>query len=175
MYKTLVAYDRTLTVFLHDLIPHNSFFNDVFSFFSIYGFSIAVWLLLLLVVVILEERKNKKFIWYLLSSIGSTFFFVEFVLKPFFARTRPVFLFKTFLTACPTGFSFPSGHAAVAFAAATIFAFFDKKRFWLYYILSFLIAFSRIYLGCHYLVDTLAGAIVGIFVAKTLLKLFKKK
>jgi undecaprenyl-diphosphatase len=57
--------------------------------------------------------------------------------------------------------SFPSGHTATAFAAAGILAFFYRKLFFLAFIPAILVAWSRIGLGVHFPLDTLAGAVVG--------------
>jgi|WetSurMetagenome_2_1015567.scaffolds.fasta_scaffold292351_2 undecaprenyl-diphosphatase len=57
--------------------------------------------------------------------------------------------------------SFPSGHTATAFAAAGILAFFYRKLFFLAFIPAILVAWSRIGLGVHFPLDTLAGALLG--------------
>jgi undecaprenyl-diphosphatase len=62
---------------------------------------------------------------------------------------------------CPSDYSFPSGHSAVAFA----FAFFSlgTGAFPFYYASAFIVVLSRIYLGVHTLNDVVGGAVVGIF------------
>lgn len=168
----IISLDYFLTNFLNKLIPHNIFFNYFFSFFSLRGASILVWLLVIVIVVILEERKNpgiskrdKKFIILFSVSFLLTFLFVDIFLKNIFLRPRPVL--SDFV--CPHDFSFPSGHAATAFAAATVLTFFDKKRRWFYYTVAVLISYSRIYLGCHYFFDVVAGAIIGFTISQLLL------
>lgn len=59
-------------------------------------------------------------------------------------------------------FSFPSSHAATAFA---VLIFLPKKWRIPWLILAVLISFSRVYLGLHYLSDTIAGAALGLAVA----------
>lgn len=61
-------------------------------------------------------------------------------------------------------YGFPSGHAAIAFLAATIFTL-ESRRFAFLYALAFLVAYSRVFLGVHYLVDVIGGAAVGTIVA----------
>ena len=57
--------------------------------------------------------------------------------------------------------SLPSGHATMAFSAATILGYrYPKLRIPLY-VGAGLVGFSRIYLGRHYTSDVLAGAAIG--------------
>ena len=125
--------------------------------------------MLLALLVIFEERKHSLFVPHALLATGISFVLTELVIKNIFGRIRPLSLYTSFFTACPSSFSFPSGHATIAFASATVFSYYDKRRIVFYYILATCIAFSRLYLGCHYLSDLLVGALLGFFVAKTVL------
>jgi len=177
----LLSFDQLITAFLRNFFPHMQFFNLFFSFFSLKGNSIVVWLLVILTSLILEERKNpgisrkdKNFIILFSLSFLLAGLIVAFPLKNLFHRPRPAFAKasagKLFLTSsCPTDFSFPSGHAATAFTAACVLTYFDKKRRWFYYIVALLISYSRIYLGCHYFFDVVAGTIIGLFISKLFL------
>jgi undecaprenyl-diphosphatase len=138
------------------------------------GNAIVVWILVIIFAVIFEEKKHpgiskndKKFIIIFLTAFLTTSLLVEFPLKNFFHRPRPI----PNVYNCPSNFSFPSGHTATAFAAATVLAYFDKKRRFLYYTIATLIAFSRIYLGCHYFFDVFAGAVFGYLISKLILNL----
>lgn len=66
------------------------------------------------------------------------------------------------LAEIPDAFSFPSGHTAAAFAAATALAGEGTGLAVLVTALALGIALSRIYLGAHYPLDVLAGAGLGI-------------
>lgn len=57
--------------------------------------------------------------------------------------------------------SFPSGHASTAFAAATILAAFYRRLFFLSFVPALCIAWSRIYLGVHFPLDIVGGAMIG--------------
>jgi undecaprenyl-diphosphatase len=67
--------------------------------------------------------------------------------------------------------SFPSGHSATSFACATVLAAAAPRLRVPLYALAALIAFSRLYNGDHFPIDVAAGAILGILVAKALLRL----
>jgi len=173
MLEKLIYFDIVITNFLKNLLPHHHFFDLFFSFFSLKGNAIFVWILVIIIALFLEEKKHpgiskndKKFIIAFTLSFLLTAFLVEYPLKNFFNRQRPIST-----NHCPTNFSFPSGHAATAFAAANVLTFFDKKRRFFYSTIAFLIAYSRIYLGCHYFLDVLAGGVVGIIISKIILSI----
>jgi undecaprenyl-diphosphatase len=170
--NNLLLLDQSITLFLKNLVPHSTFLNYFFSFFSLKGNSIVVWLLVILISLILEERKNpgisqkdKKFIILFSLSFLLTALIVTFPLKNLFHRQRPIIEISN----CPKDFSFPSSHAATAFAAATILTYFNKRKRWFYYTVAILISLSRIYLGCHYLLDVISGALIGYFISRLLL------
>ena len=59
--------------------------------------------------------------------------------------------------------SFPSGHAAFFFALSTIIYLYNKKAGWAFFAASFLIVLARVFVGIHYPLDILVGALIGIF------------
>jgi membrane-associated phospholipid phosphatase len=60
-------------------------------------------------------------------------------------------------------FSFPSGHTALVFCLCMSVSFITKKKYYsfLLVLLAYIVGFSRIYLSQHFLIDVLAGALVG--------------
>ncbi len=77
---------------------------------------------------------------------------------------------------CPKDYSFPSGHAAIAWAGAYILVKFDSKRRReiVYCLVAAFVSFSRIYLSCHYFGDVLAGALYGILVGAVVFATYKR-
>ena len=65
----------------------------------------------------------------------------------------------------PVTYSFPSGHATVSFACATVLALAVPRLAWPLYTLAVLISFSRVYVGVHYPFDVLVGAVLGVAIA----------
>jgi undecaprenyl-diphosphatase len=57
--------------------------------------------------------------------------------------------------------SFPSGHAQMAFALATLIVLIFGRRFWPVFLVAAAVAYSRVYMGVHFPMDVLAGACLG--------------
>lgn len=85
----------------------------------------------------------------------------------FVHRMRPYDVGLTHLIIPPSGdWSFPSDHATAAFAIVAAFALQALPgRTLLFSLGALLIAWSRIFVGTHYLTDVLGGAATGIFAA----------
>ena len=124
-----------------------------------------------LVAVMLFYFKQKKcalalFGSFLISGVAAQF------IKNMISSPRPKLYFEagTYLNFIDgvtlTGNSgFPSGHTATAFAIATVLAIMIKNKKWQLLILpaAALVGYSRIYLAQHFLLDVIAGAILGSF------------
>lgn len=91
----------------------------------------------------------------------------EGLLKHIVMRERPcnVMPMDGMLIPKPTTSSFPSGHTASSFTAATAMFYHHKRAGIAAYGLAALIAFSRLYCYVHYPTDVLAGMVLGIAVA----------
>jgi undecaprenyl-diphosphatase len=88
-------------------------------------------------------------------------------------RDRPptIILDPKPLMEVPTTSSFPSGHTSTSFACAYVISRLAPRLTIPVFVLAALIGFSRIYVGVHYPLDVVAGAIFGLIVAKALLML----
>ncbi|MEC5146763.1 phosphatase PAP2 family protein [Chitinophaga sp. 212800010-3] len=95
-------------------------------------------------------------------------------LKGAFARVRPcrdpvVSHYARVLVAyCPMSGSFTSNHAANHFALGTFCFITLKSAFqrytWLFFAWAAVIAYAQVYVGVHYPLDVLGGAILGTFI-----------
>lgn len=64
----------------------------------------------------------------------------------------------------PNTGSLPSGHAATSFAAATVLALAVPRLAVPVAVLAVAIALSRLYVGVHYPLDSVAGAVLGVVI-----------
>jgi undecaprenyl-diphosphatase len=88
---------------------------------------------------------------------------VSQVLKRLWRRARPTsgIVGFTALAENPDAFSFPSGHAAAAFAVALAMAGLVPGGP-AFVVLAIAIGLSRVYLGAHYPLDVAIGACIGL-------------
>jgi len=98
----------------------------------------------------------------------------SFIFKPFIHRLRPcadpamLTQVKLLIPACPSSFSFTSSHAANHFSLA-MFVFMTlqplfKKYTYLFFVWAGIISYAQIYVGVHYPLDVLAGALLGLMI-----------
>ena len=109
----------------------------------------------------------------LVATTALTMNAVNTILKHAVGRDRPpaVILDPEPLLEVPTTSSFPSGHASSSFACALVLSRLAPRLTVPLFVLAVLIACSRVYVGVHYPLDVLAGAVLGLLVATALLRL----
>jgi undecaprenyl-diphosphatase len=100
---------------------------------------------------------------------------ISLLLRQWIGRDRPplVYAEPRPLVGLPHSGAFPSGHAATAFAAATVIAWASRRLAIPVYVLATLVAWSRIYVGVHWPLDVMGGAVLGTLVAIALLRLLE--
>jgi undecaprenyl-diphosphatase len=97
-----------------------------------------------------------------IASMGTTYV-VQRLVKPVFRRKRPWVERDVLVVGIrTTDASFPSGHSAASFAAATALASFYPAVAPLAYGLATGVALSRVHLGHHFPSDVTVGAIIGV-------------
>lgn len=144
------------------------------------------WAPLYLFIIIFCFKEYKKKGWYIIGMLLFTFAIGDMlasrVIKPLVARIRPcndlsLTDFIIHRVPCGSGNSFPSAHATNHFAIAVflIFVFYNKWKPILPIGLAwaFIISFSQIYVGVHYPIDTIVGAILGTIIGLSTAKLYK--
>ncbi len=149
--------------------------NKVWQFFSYFG-DFAYWLgfyISFFIIYPLLDRADRKKVRWILEFLGPVVIFcyaLVQLLKLYFKIPRPCFG-EPF---CPSSYSFPSGHSAIAFTWFSVVIFYLRKRiYWLLLAIPILVSISRIMLGVHTFYDVFFGSLLGIFVGAVLTYFYK--
>lgn len=179
MNSTILANAQKLDLdMVNFMLSHTNLFGIKLAIFvstigspqSLFLMTIAVCLLFWL------HKKPYHLIQFLITlATGSL---VVYLIKIFIARPRPV---EALINV--SGYSFPSGHAAIAtlFCFIIIFAYkeyiknyFLKISFISFFVISALaISFSRVYLSVHYLSDVIVGILLGLLISSISVFIFE--
>jgi undecaprenyl-diphosphatase len=109
------------------------------------------------------------------ASLAATYV-VQRRVKPLFRRVRPFVNREARVVGIrPPDHSFPSGHTASSFAAATALAFFYPRAAPLAYTVATGVAASRVHLGVHFPSDAAVGGVIGIGIGTLSAWLFRKR
>lgn len=143
-----------------------SVLTAIFKVFDITGGGLVTVPLRIALLAVLVWRRR----WAAAAAFAITWFATEVgvnVLKLAYHRGRPPIPLVTSVT-----YSFPSGHAtaAAAIAVSVVLAFFPhgaRRRKWIVaaFAFAFAMAFSRVYLGAHWVSDVETGALLGTSLA----------
>ncbi len=157
-----MAFDWAILDFVQGLrTPFGDWLMPWFGALGEFGF---IWIVLTLILLIIPKTRRVGIV--LALALLIDVLTVDVFIKHLVARPRPFILNPSveLIVDPPSSYSFPSGHSAVSFAAASAL-FFARSKLWIPAgILAACIAFSRIYVYVHYPTDVLAGIALGILI-----------
>jgi undecaprenyl-diphosphatase len=158
--------DQILFESIYQAIPHNLFFDWFFLFFSWLAYPKYIWIPLVIGFIVFIRRHKGWIMFEAVIAMGVGVIINEYVIKNIFSRIRPFEFYDSIQTIDTTanGFSFPSSHALVAFSFITVIILSTKNTRLHKALIAFavLVGLSRIYLGVHFPLDVIAGAVMGI-------------
>lgn len=170
--------DINILNYIQDNI-RNPILDRIMPFITSLGNMSFIWIIS--GVVLICVKKYRKYEYMLFLSLILCALIGNITLKPMIARIRPFdtyTLIDGLLIKAPTDYSFPSGHTMCSFAPSVVLFYFNKKIGMGAFLLSVLIAFSRLYLYVHYPSDVFAGMVIGIangIASINIIKSFTKK
>lgn len=137
--------------------------TPIMKFITSLGNAGIFWIILTIVLLCFKKTRKAG----IMSAMALVFSLLinNCLLKPTIARTRPYVAISDLkcIVKPEKDFSFPSGHTGASFASGfTLLRNLPKKAGIPLFILAFLIAFSRLYVGVHYPTDVLGGMVTGI-------------
>jgi membrane-associated phospholipid phosphatase len=138
----------------------------VFTWLSWLGDTALAGLLAGAVLLLAHRRRWKEAA--TVAITGVTGMYLVVLLKPIFHRGRPDYAIDLI---AGTSYSFPSGHSMASIVGFGIVAYFRHQLepnpvrrhiiIWMASVIVLAVAFSRIYLGVHYVSDVTGGLIAG--------------
>ena len=174
MIDKIIELDKALMIFLNKNIS-NSLFDVIMPIITSKDFLSVIGLILIFYLMLFCGKRGIIAILVLIFAAGASDAICAQIIKPWIGRLRPSHEFIEFINLLvPKGgkWSFPSNHAANSFAFATVLSyFFDHKKSVLFTTAS-IIAFSRVYVGVHYPLDIIFGAIIGYILSWIVLSIW---
>lgn len=158
----------------------NPFFDFLLPLFREKKFWIPLYLFLAYLLIRKYKSRSLSPIFLLLITLTICDQLSSEVIKNIFQRLRPCNDPElkdkiNLLVNCGKGYSFTSSHACNHFGLATVFVFIfrnfthnKRKKIFMklfFYVWASSIAFAQVYVGVHYPVDVISGAIIGFSVA----------
>lgn len=166
----MFSFLRAADIFVFHLINgkgQNLFFDWFMPFMTNLNNFILVLLALALWILWRDRKAGFVFLVFVAVLLTITDVFSSHLIKDWVGRVRPCHVLQNvrLLTGCNTSYSFPSSHAVNIFAAA-FFLSQPLKRFSpLFYGIAGVVGYSRIYIGIHYPLDVIGGAVIGLLIA----------
>ena len=169
MLDQLLEWDIALFLFLNGL--GTSFFDPFWMLMTHKATNFAVYLVLLFWFYRFKGVKQTLF---LLLSVGALILVTDQITNVFkygFERLRPCHnlevqhVMRLVKSGCGGLYSYFSGHASNSFVLATYFSILFSARFpklkFVLFLIAACIAYSRVYVGVHFPLDIVSGAVFG--------------
>jgi membrane-associated phospholipid phosphatase len=155
------------------VVAHNTLLDYVFPFIRNPYFWAPLYLFLLVFMIENYKRKGWDWIYYFFISFAIGDIISSRFLKPLVHRTRPCMdsmwhEVHRNLVPVSHGFSFPSSHATNHFALSVFIIITcshkHKSIKWLAMAWAVSVAYAQVYVGVHYPLDVIAGALLGTLI-----------
>jgi membrane-associated phospholipid phosphatase len=173
IFQSLQSFDQSLFVYINQVATH-PLTDTLMPFFRESTLWIPFYLFLIVFVFVNFGKKGWVWLLFAFITVLLTDQFSSSIIKNWVQRPRPCadpLLYgqvRLLLDHCSGGYSFTSSHATNHFGVAT-FLFVTLGRYfgnWKYllFIWASLICYAQVYVGVHYPLDVVFGALLGFLI-----------
>jgi undecaprenyl-diphosphatase len=183
MLETLLQWDRELFIKINSEWT-NSFLDAVFPWYRYQNAWMPLYLFLLLFLLMNYGWRIWPFVVAVALTVTATDQLSSHVVKLFFNKTRPcqeaslVGHVRLLLNYCPGNPGFTSSHATNHFGISCLFFFTLRPAFkrWNYLWLAWAatISYAQVYVGIHYPLDVIGGALLGTIIGCIIAAVYNK-
>jgi len=170
-----MSFNQSVFEFINGLTAKLAIFDLIGIFFA--GYFPYLVILFFIGLLFVEKDWKKRFYIFSLASLSVILargLFIETIRFIYYSPRPALVLSVEPLIATPTVSSFPSGHTATFFAIGMA-VYYIHKRLGLWFLTGALvIGIARVFVGVHWPLDILAGALLGTLSAVLIKKLFDK-
>ena len=184
MIEKILGLDSYLFLYLNNL--GSQYYDNFWIFLSRTEANVMFYLVVLIAYIYsINNKKRTKILFHLIITIVILITISDQtsnLFKDSFQRLRPCYnelisdSLRLVKDSCGGRYGFFSAHASNSFSLAIFYGLLlrssNRLFIFLFSIYAFLISYSRIYLGVHYPIDILVGAIFGTINAIVLFKIY---
>lgn len=180
MLEKILPYEEKLFFLINS--SHSPFWDKVMWLYS----GIYVWIpfVIFFFFMLIYKKEKKTWLPVIVSLLLVAIFCIIFsslITKPYFARLRPIYYpsimdqVRTLYEGMLEPYGFISGHSAISFGIATFTSLLFRQKLysWIVYFWALTMAYSRIYLGVHFISDIFGGALAGLLIGYIVYRLYR--
>lgn len=173
MFEFITQWDFSLLYFIQENLRTVFLDNVMVPFTTVFNAGF-IWFVLCAVLLVFRKTRSTGVL--ILLSMAVAYLIGEVGIKNMVCRLRPCVVDSSVSLALeiPRSYSFPSGHTASSFAAASAVFSVNKKWGAGALCVAALVGFSRLYLFVHFPSDVLLGMLLGVLSGISAVLIFRK-